>query len=219
MGKKILISSITLFIISIVYIVVSTNVNDKYVNEKSGYSNFKLDSDGEKQKIPISEIGEDLLEAKNKIENNDYPNLNGESIRIYEGAEGHISKLHLRAVEGKDFLTFEEQMQIIESAMPNMNYEYVVDMYTHKGYEEVKKEIEAGTYVNTRVKEDIEKGVYFYDEELIKYPGMCYCPEKYTDGYAMLTPKKAGTFIEKGKYYSLRPTYSELILDSIEYVN
>ncbi|MBQ3543579.1 MAG: hypothetical protein IJA34_01105, partial [Lachnospiraceae bacterium] len=194
-------------------------MNNKYVNEKSGYSDFKLDSDVEKQKISISEIGNDLLEAKNKIENNDYPNLYGEGIRIYEGAEGPISKLHLLVMEGKDFLSFEEQMQIIESTMPNMNYDYVVDMYTGKGYEEVKKEIESGTYVNARVKEYIEKGIYFYDEELIKYPGICYCPEKYTDGYAMLTPKKAGTFIEKGKYYSLRPTYSELILDSIEYVN
>ena len=71
MGKKIIIPSITLVIISILYLVVNTNMNNKYVNEKSGYSNFKLDSDVEKQKIPISEIGDDLLEAKNKIEEYD----------------------------------------------------------------------------------------------------------------------------------------------------
>ena len=219
MGKKIIIPSITLVIISILYLAVNTNMNNKYVNEKSGYSNFKLDSDVEKQKIPISEIGDDLLEAKNKIENNDYPNLYGESIRIYEGAEGPISKLHLLLLEGKDFLSFEEQMKIIESTMPNINYDYVVDMYTGKGYEQVKKEIEAGTYINERVKNDMEKGIEIYDEEWIKSPGMCYMPEKYTEGYAMIEPIIQGSFIEKGKYYSLKPTYSEKILDNIDWVN
>ncbi|MBQ3545006.1 MAG: hypothetical protein IJA34_08495 [Lachnospiraceae bacterium] len=207
--KRIIISGILLFSISVSYLIINTNSNNKYVKEKSSYNNVKSKEDIEKEKIYILELDDDLLKAKNQVESNEYPNLFGETVRIYEGAEEAVSKLRLLDVKEEDFLSFEEQMNIIENNIPNINYEYVVDMYTEKSYEEVKKQIEEGTYKNERNK---EKG-------LDKYPGMCYVPEKYTDGYAMICPHKSGTCFEKGKYYSLRETYSEKMGDLRELVD